>query len=95
MGCKTRAQMVSLASFRTLSDGGVKLWIRNDTLTEAIATITMRLASFTEGAVWEEGQPVDSESGRLGANRHFFTTFDDLDRASGRPGAAIAAGPLR
>lgn len=43
-----------LASFKERSDGGVELWICNDTLNEVTDTLTVRAGTFTKGTVWEE-----------------------------------------
>jgi beta-mannosidase len=47
-----------LASFKALPDGGVELWVTNDTLSEVEDTVTIRLSTFGGTIVWERQQPV-------------------------------------
>ncbi len=43
-----------LASFKTLADGSVELWITNDTLQPFEQPLTLHYGSFDSGALWEE-----------------------------------------
>lgn len=43
-----------LASFRALPDGGVELWLTNDTLVDFEDAITVRLSTFGGDVLWEE-----------------------------------------
>jgi beta-mannosidase len=43
-----------LASFKSLPDGSVELWLANDALAEFAETITVRLGTFTGSIAWEE-----------------------------------------
>lgn len=49
-----RAYAPLLASFKGRIDGGVELWISNDTLNEVTDTLTIRSGTFANGMVWEE-----------------------------------------
>jgi beta-mannosidase len=53
-----RAYAPVLASFKARDDGGVELWISNDTLNEISDTLTIRLGTFANGVVWEENSPI-------------------------------------
>ncbi len=43
-----------LASFKTLPDGGVELWLTNDTLAAREETVAVKLGTFTGHTVWHE-----------------------------------------
>jgi len=58
-----RAYAPVLASFKERDDGGVELWICNDTLNEVTETLTIRSGTFANGTVWEESCQI-----RAGAN---------------------------
>jgi beta-mannosidase len=47
-----------LASFRSGEDGGVELWVTNDTLQALDDNLTVRLASFSGAVTWQEAVPV-------------------------------------
>jgi beta-mannosidase len=49
-----RAYAPVLASFKGLEDGGVELWITNDTSTEVEEVATARLRTFAGEIAWEE-----------------------------------------
>ena len=49
-----RAYAPVLASFKELEGGGVEVWITNDTLTEIVEVVTVRLRTFAGATVWEE-----------------------------------------
>jgi beta-mannosidase len=49
-----RAYAPILASFKALADGGVELWITNDTLGEVEGNTTVRLRTFAGDSAWEE-----------------------------------------
>src|SRR5919199_6005904 len=49
-----RAYAPVLASFKGLEDGGVELWITNDTFAEIEELVTARLRTFAGDVVWEE-----------------------------------------
>lgn len=54
-----RAYAPILASFRAIGEGTVELWVTNDTLKEVEDTITIRLAHFSNGLIWEEQHSVN------------------------------------
>lgn len=43
-----------LASFKALADGGVELWLTNDTLSPVSSPLTVRLRAFDGATIWEE-----------------------------------------
>jgi beta-mannosidase len=50
-----RAYAPVLASFKEQkNDGGVELWVTNDTLSEVMETLTIRAGNFASGTLWEE-----------------------------------------
>jgi beta-mannosidase len=49
-----RAYAPILASFKAIADGGVELWITNDTLGEVEENVTVRLRTFAGDTEWEE-----------------------------------------
>jgi beta-mannosidase len=49
-----RAYAPVLASFKARDDGGVELWISNDTLNEITDTLVIRSGTFASGTLWEE-----------------------------------------
>ena len=49
-----RACAPVLASFKALPDGGVELWLTNDTLTPVTEEVAVKLATFAGETVWEE-----------------------------------------
>jgi beta-mannosidase len=53
-----RAYAPVLASFKALADGGVELWLTNDTLFEIVDTLTVRYRAFSGETTWEENYPV-------------------------------------
>ena len=53
-----RAYAPVLASFKALPDGGVELWITNDTLSAVEDDPKVRLATFAGETVWEDNVPV-------------------------------------
>lgn len=53
-----RAYAPVLASFKTLPDGSVELWITNDTLSDLEDTATVCLRSFGGNTVWQEDLPL-------------------------------------
>ena len=53
-----RAYSPVLASFKALPEGGVELWITNDTLETITDNVLVRLAGFDGGIVWEEALPL-------------------------------------
>jgi beta-mannosidase len=57
-----RAYAPVLASFQPRNDGGVELWITNDTLNTVTDTLTIRCGSFVNGTIWEESCPVQVEA---------------------------------
>jgi beta-mannosidase len=58
-----RAYAPLLASFQALNNGGVELWLTNDTPGEVTDTLTIRFGSFARGTVWEESSHI-----QVGAN---------------------------
>ena len=57
-----RAFAPVLASFKERSDGGVELWITNDTLDEVIDTLTIKFGTLDKGTVWEESRQIQVEA---------------------------------
>jgi beta-mannosidase len=57
-----RAYSPLLASFKTLPDGSVELWLTNDTLSEIKDDVTVRLATFDGHTIWEEESSVHVSS---------------------------------
>ena len=53
-----RAYAPVLASFKARVDGGIELWVINDTLDEVTDTLTIRSGSFANGTIWEENRQV-------------------------------------
>ncbi len=49
-----RAYAPLLASFKALDNGGVELWITNDTLAPVAASVTVSLQAFSGETIWEE-----------------------------------------
>ncbi|HEX2742648.1 MAG TPA: glycoside hydrolase family 2 protein, partial [Rubrobacter sp.] len=49
-----RAYSPILASFKTLPDGSIELWLTNDTLSNVEDDVTVRLATFEGETIWEE-----------------------------------------
>ena len=58
-----RAYAPVLASFKPLEDGGLELWLTNDTLQEVADTVRVRLATFAGELLWQGEREV-----RVGAN---------------------------
>jgi len=58
-----RAYAPVLASFKPLADGGLELWLTNDTLAEVAGAVTVRLATFAGELLWQGEREV-----RVGAN---------------------------
>ena len=50
-----------LASFKPLDDGGVELWITNDTLETISDTVSVTLRSFGGETFWQEAHPLSVE----------------------------------
>ncbi len=57
-----RAFAPVLASFKERNDGGVELWITNDSLDEVIDTLTIKFGTFAKGPVWEESNQIRVEA---------------------------------
>ncbi len=57
-----RAYAPLLASFKACADGGVELWVTNDTLKEVADTLTIRLGTFANDIMWEERCPLRVEA---------------------------------
>ena len=51
-----------LASFKALKEGGVELWITNDTLQAFKDTVTLQYGDFATGKLWEEILSVSTPS---------------------------------
>jgi beta-mannosidase len=75
-----RAYAPVLASFKALDDGGVELWITNDTLTGMESGTTVRLGTFAGETVWEEELPV-----RVAANASEPVAVWEKSRLDGGP----------
>jgi beta-mannosidase len=57
-----RAYAPVLASFKERDDGGVELWICNDTLNEVTETLTIRSGTFANGTIWEDSCQIRAEA---------------------------------
>src|SRR5438105_1527227 len=57
-----RAYAPILASFQERNDGGIELWVSNDTLNEVTDTLTINFGSFANGTAWEESCPIQVEA---------------------------------
>jgi beta-mannosidase len=76
-----RAYAPTLASFKPLEDGGVELWITNDTLSEMEDGATVRLRTFGGDTAWEENIRV-----RIAANvSQSIRRWERDDLLGGRP----------
>jgi len=53
-----RAFAPVLASFKELDDGGLELWVTNDTLSKITETVSVRLGTFDGATQWAENVPV-------------------------------------
>jgi beta-mannosidase len=53
-----RAYAPLMASFKQHNDGGVELWMTNDTLNEVTDTLTIRFGTFANGTAWEENSQI-------------------------------------
>jgi beta-mannosidase len=53
-----RAYSPIIASFKTLPDGGVELWMVNDTLQTMTEDVLVRLAGFDGAILWEAALPI-------------------------------------
>jgi beta-mannosidase len=53
-----RAYAPVLASFKTLLNGGIELWVNNDTLQEVEDTVVIRLRTFSGQIAWEERENI-------------------------------------
>jgi beta-mannosidase len=75
-----RAYSPLLASFKTLPDGSMELWLTNDTLSDVEDDVTVRLATFEGGTIWEESLRV-----QVSANASHTVARWTADRVSGAP----------
>jgi beta-mannosidase len=57
-----RAYAPVLASFKRRDDGGMELWVTNDTLNEVLDTLMIRCRTFSNGIIWEESSPIRVEA---------------------------------
>lgn len=85
-----RAYSPVLASFGRSDDGGVELWITNDTLSAAEDTATVRLANFEGEVSWEETLPV-----HVPANGSIPVARWDAARVGGDPGTYLSVSSSR
>jgi beta-mannosidase len=51
-----RAYAPLLASFKSVADGALELWLTNDTLHDVADQVTVRLGSFTGNTLWAESR---------------------------------------
>jgi beta-mannosidase len=58
-----RAYAPVLASFKTRADGGLELWLTNDTLAEVRDRVTVRMATFDGKVQWESGRDLRVPAG--------------------------------
>ena len=75
-----RAYAPVLASFKGLEDGGVELWITNDTFAEIEELVTARLRTFAGDVVWEEDLGF-----RIAANESRSIRRWEREEVAGRP----------
>ena len=75
-----RAYAPVLASFKGLEDGGVELWITNDTFAEIEDVVTARLRAFAGDVAWEEDLHF-----RIAANGSRSIRRWKRDEVAGRP----------
>jgi beta-mannosidase len=75
-----RAYSPILASFKSLPDGSIELWLTNDTLSEVDDDIKVRLGTFDGEKIWEENLQA-----RAPANSSLPVARWDANRVSGAP----------
>jgi beta-mannosidase len=75
-----RAYAPMLASFKAIPEGGVELWITNDTLSEVEDEVVVRLATFAGEVIWEKDFHI-----RVAANDSRPVRRWPRDRVQGRP----------
>jgi beta-mannosidase len=75
-----RAYSPLLASFRTLPDDSIELWLTNDTLSSVEDDVTVRLATFEGETIWEETIQVQAP-----ANTSLPVARWTADRVPGAP----------
>lgn len=80
-----RAYAPILASFKAHKDGGVELWITNDTLNEVTDTLTIRFGTFANGTVWEESSQI-----RVGANSSQVVWHCDAGKMTAGPDSYLS-----
>ncbi|MBN1679091.1 MAG: glycoside hydrolase family 2 protein [Anaerolineae bacterium] len=81
-----------LASFKQTENGGVELWVTNDTLCDIVDTITVRLGTFDAGVVWEEQHAIQVAAN----NSHVVCRWahDTIDAGPDRYMSVTSAGPI-
>jgi beta-mannosidase len=85
-----RAYAPVLASFKARDDGGVELWITNDTLNEVTDTLTIRFGTFAKGTVWEESSQI-----QVGANGNQIVWHCDAGKITGDPDSYLSVHSAR
>jgi beta-mannosidase len=80
-----RAYSPILTSFKTLPDGGVELWMTNDTLETITDDVLVRLAGFDGGIFWEEALPI-----RAPANASLPVARWNRERVASDPGRYLS-----
>src|SRR5207244_6068988 len=80
-----RAYAPVLASFKQRNDGGVELWVTNDTLNEVTDTLTIRLGTFANGTVWEESCQI-----QVGANSSQVVWHCHADKITAGPDSYLS-----
>jgi beta-mannosidase len=80
-----RAYAPLLASFKERHDGGVELWMTNDTLNEVTDTLTIRFGTFANGTVWEESCQI-----RVMANSSQVVWHGNPEKMTADPGSYLS-----
>jgi beta-mannosidase len=82
-----RAYSPILTSFEALPDGSIELWLTNDTLSEVVDDIKVRLGTFEGEKIWEENLQA-----RVPANCSRPVARWDADRAFGATDRYVSVG---
>ena len=85
-----RAYAPVLASFKQRDDGGVELWMTNDTLSGVTDTLMIRFGTFANGPVWEESRQV-----QVPANSSKVVWHCDADKISPGPDSYLSVRSMK
>ncbi|MBV9616760.1 MAG: glycoside hydrolase family 2 protein, partial [Ktedonobacteraceae bacterium] len=80
-----RAYAPMLASFKALNDGGVELWVTNDTLSAINDTLSIKAGNFASGTIWEENCQI-----RVGANSNQIVWHSLAGKITAGPGSYLS-----